>query len=139
MIGPEIDTLLIRCFPAFWAVFCSPPPGCVKVWNLASAFASMVVCTVNGSVLFAVSIFAVICSIAGNMLAARFALKGGSKNVRKAMLIVLLFIKIGLDNLGLLTDSAGATPCARCCGSWLCQGGHSQEKGNPHEETLSTD
>lgn len=104
MIGPGTGTFLILCFTGILGYDLLTSSGCAKVSNLASNFASMVVYLFNGRVLFAVAVPAAICSIIGNMLGARFALKGGSKNVRKVMFVVLalLFIKIGLDNLGLL-------------------------------------
>jgi uncharacterized membrane protein YfcA len=78
--------------------------GCAKVANLASNVASLVVYLMHGDVLFSVGIPAMACSMLGNYLGSRFAIKGGSSKIRLVMFVVLglLFLKVGLNLLGVI-------------------------------------
>jgi uncharacterized membrane protein YfcA len=55
-------------------------------------------------VLFSVGIPAMACSMLGNYLGSRFAIKGGSSKIRLVMFVVLglLFLKVGLNLLGVI-------------------------------------
>ena len=76
--------------------------GCARVANLASNVASLIVFLINGSVLFSVGIPAIACSMLGNWLGARYAIKGGSRKIRLVMFFVLglLFLKTILQITG---------------------------------------
>ena len=73
--------------------------GCARVANLASNIASLIVFLIDGNVLFSVGIPAICCSMIGNYLGARYAIKGGSKKIRLVMFVVLglLFLKTVLQ------------------------------------------
>ena len=77
--------------------------GCSKVSNLASNFASLLIYALNGEVRILVAIPAAIFCMTGNFLGAKFAIKGGSKNIRKIMLVVVFLIiaRTALDMLGI--------------------------------------
>lgn len=55
----------------------------------------------HGSVLWKLALPAIACSILGNYLGARYAIRGGSKKIRNMMFVVLalLFIKMGYELL----------------------------------------
>lgn len=102
LIGPGTGTLLIMAFTGILKMDLLKSSGCAKISNLASNLASLVVYALNGEVYFLVAIPAALCSIFGNALGAKFAIRGGSKNVRKIMFIVLalLIIKTIMDMAG---------------------------------------
>ncbi len=103
LIGPGTGTFLIIAFSAFLGTDLLTASGCAKVANLASNLTALAVYALGGKVMYALAIPAMAFCILGNWLGARFAIKGGSKNVRKIMFVVLalLFIKVGTDLLGL--------------------------------------
>ena len=70
--------------------------------NLCSNIASLMVYLIGGKVLFALAIPAAAFCMLGNYLGARYAIKGGSKNVKKIMFVVLalLFLKFILELCG---------------------------------------
>lgn len=102
LIGPGTGTFLILAFSGFLGTDLLTSSGCAKVSNLASNITSMVIYIIGGKVLYAVALPAVIFCMAGNWLGARYALKGGSRSVRKVMFVVLalLFVKIILELCG---------------------------------------
>ena len=83
---------------------CAARLGCARVANLSSNVASLIVFLVNGSVLFSVGIPAICCSMLGNYLGARYAIKGGSRKIRLVMFFVLglLFVKTILSFTGVI-------------------------------------
>lgn len=99
LIGPGTGTFLIICFSGILGLELLVSGGCAKVSNLASNIASGVVYLFNGKTMYALLLPAALCSIAGGFLGARFAIKGGSKRIRKVMFLVLalLFAKIIYD------------------------------------------
>ena len=78
--------------------------GCAKIANLASNVASMVIYFMDGDILFSVGIPAMACSMLGNFIGARFAIRGGGGKIRIVMFLVLglLFVKMGLNLLGVI-------------------------------------
>ena len=78
--------------------------GCARTANLASNIASLVVYLSHGQVLFSLGIPAIACSMLGNYLGSRFAIKGGSGKIRLVMFAVLalLFIKTALELTGVI-------------------------------------
>ena len=101
LIGPGTGTFLIICFSGIIGLELLVSGGCAKVSNLASNIASGVVYLFNGKAMYSILLPAALCSIAGGYLGARFAIKGGSKRIRKVMFLVLalLFAKIIYDYL----------------------------------------
>ena len=78
--------------------------GCAKIANLASNVASMVIFFLHGDILFTLGIPAMACSMLGNYIGSRFAIRGGSAKIRRIMFLVLglLFVKVGLNLLGII-------------------------------------
>jgi uncharacterized protein len=99
MIGPGTGTFLILAFSGILGTDLLISSGCAKVSNLASNLTSMILYVISGKVLYAVALPAAAFCMAGNYLGARYAIKGGSKNVRKITFVVLLllFVKMAAD------------------------------------------
>ena len=104
MIGPGTGTFLTIAFSVVLGYTLLKSSGCAKIANLASNVASMVVFFFHGDILFSVGIPAMICSMLGNYMGARFAIRGGSGKIRRVMFFVLglLFLKVGLNMLGII-------------------------------------
>ena len=104
MIGPGTGTFLTIAFSVVLGYTLLKSSGCAKIANLASNVASMVVFFLHGDILFSVGIPAMICSMLGNYMGARFAIRGGSGKIRRVMFLVLglLFVKVGLNMLGVI-------------------------------------
>lgn len=99
LIGPGTGTFLILCFSGILGLDLLVSGGCAKVSNLASNLASGVVFLFNGKAMYSILLPAAVFSIAGGYFGSRFAIKGGSKRIRKVMFVVLalLFVKIIYD------------------------------------------
>lgn len=104
LVGPGTGTFLTLAFSMILGYTLLKSSGCAKVANLASNVASLVVYLMHGDVLFSVGIPAMACSMLGNYLGSRFAIKGGSSKIRLVMFVVLglLFLKVGLNLLGVI-------------------------------------
>lgn len=104
MIGPGTGTFLTIAFSAVLGYTLLKSSGCARVVNLASNVASMVVFFLHGDILFTVGIPAMACSMLGNYMGSRFAIRGGSGKIRRVMFLVLglLFAKVGLNMLGFI-------------------------------------
>ena len=102
LIGPGTGTFLTIAFSVILGIGLLKASGCARTANLASNIASLVVFLINGDVLFSVGIPAIACSMLGNWLGARYAIKGGSKKIRLVMFFVLglLFLKTILQLTG---------------------------------------
>ncbi len=101
LVGPGTGTFLMLAFTALLSMDLITASGCAKTANLASNISAAVVWSINGSVWWKVAAPAVIFSICGNWLGARYAIKGGSKKIRGMMFVVLalLFAKLLYDVL----------------------------------------
>ena len=99
LIGPGTGTFLILCFSGILGLDLLVSGGCAKVANMASNIASAIVFAFNGSAMFSLLLPAAACSIGGSLLGAQVAIKGGSKQIRKVMFVVLglLFVKMIYD------------------------------------------
>lgn len=99
LIGPGTGTFLTIAFSVVLGIGLLKSSGCARVANLASNIASLIVFLIDGNVLFSVGIPAICCSMIGNYLGARYAIKGGSKKIRLVMFVVLglLFLKTVLQ------------------------------------------
>lgn len=104
LVGPGTGTFLAIGFSLVLGYTLLKSSGCAKIANLASNVASMVIFFLDGDLLFSVGIPAMLCSMAGNYVGARFAIKGGSDRIRSIMFLVLglLFVKVGLNLLGII-------------------------------------
>lgn len=104
MIGPGTGTFLTIAFSAVLGYTLLKSSGCARVVNLASNVASMVFFFLHGDILFTVGIPAMACSMLGNYMGSRFAIRGGSGKIRRVMFLVLglLFAKVGLNMLGVI-------------------------------------
>ena len=102
LIGPGTGTFLILAFSGILGIDLLTSSGCAKMSNLASNLASAVVYAAAGSVWYALAIPALLFNMAGNYCGTKYALRGGSKNVRKVMFLVLalLFVKVILELCG---------------------------------------
>lgn len=96
LIGPGTGTFMILCFTAFLSMDLLTASGCSKAANLASNAGSAVVWIAHGHVLWKLALPAIACNILGNVLGARYAIRGGSKKIRGMMFVVLglLFAKV---------------------------------------------
>ena len=101
LIGPGTGTFLILCFSGILGLDLLVSGGCAKVSNLASNVASGIVFLFNGKAMYSLLLPAMVFSIAGGYLGSKFAIKGGSKRIRKVMFLVLglLFVKMIYDYL----------------------------------------
>ena len=99
LVGPGTGTFMILCFTAFLSMDLLTASGCAKAANLASNVGSAVVWILHGSVLWRLALPAIACNIAGNLLGARYAIRGGSRKIRRMMFVVLglLFLKMLYD------------------------------------------
>lgn len=104
LVGPGTGTFLTIAFSAVLGYTLLKSAGCAKIANLASNVASMVVFFLHGDILFTVGIPAMVCSMLGNYMGSRFAIRGGSGKIRRVMFLVLglLFAKVGLNMLGII-------------------------------------
>jgi uncharacterized membrane protein YfcA len=99
LVGPGTGTFMILGFTGILGLDLLTSSGCAKVGNLASNLGSVAVFLFGGKVLLSVALPAALCSMAGNYLGARTAIKGGTKYVRSVIFVVLgmLFLKMALD------------------------------------------
>ena len=104
LIGPGTGTFLTLAFSLALGFTLLRASGCARMANLASNISSLVVYLMHGDVLFAVGIPAIACSMLGNYLGSRFAIRGGSAKIRLVMFAVLalLFIKTALELAGVI-------------------------------------
>ena len=104
LIGPGTGTFLTIAFSMVLGIGLLKSSGCARTANLASNIASLIVFLLDGNVLFSVGIPAICCSMLGNWLGARYAIKGGSRKIRLVMFFVLglLFLKTILSFTGVI-------------------------------------
>lgn len=96
LIGPGTGTFMILGFTGLLALDLTTASGCARASNLASNVASAAVWILHGCVLWRLALPAILCSILGNYLGARYAIRGGSTKIRRMMFVVLglLFLKM---------------------------------------------
>ena len=101
LVGPGTGTFLMLAFTAVLGFDLLKATGCAKVANLASNVASAIVWLINGSVLLPIVLPAAVFGAAGNLLGARYAIKGGSKKIRGMAFAVLglMAVKLAYDLL----------------------------------------
>ena len=94
--GPGTGTFLLLLYTGMGKMSVAKASGTMKIANLSSNMAALVVFLVNGAVLLPLGLAASVFSIAGHYLGAGMVMKNGSAIVRPIILVVLalLFIKI---------------------------------------------
>lgn len=99
LVGPGTGTFMMMAFTAVLGFDLLTSTGCAKIGNLASNVASAIVWIINGKVMFALVLPAAVFGVAGNLLGARYAIKGGSGRIRGMIFVVLglMFIKLIYD------------------------------------------
>ena len=104
LVGPGTGTFLTIGFSLALGYTLLKSSGCARIANLASNIASMVIFFCHGDILFSIGIPAMACSMLGNYMGSRFAIRGGSGKIRNVMFLVLglLFLKVGLNVLGII-------------------------------------
>ncbi|MEA5059197.1 MAG: TSUP family transporter [Candidatus Pelethousia sp.] len=97
--GPGAGTFYIILFCTVLGSDLILANGNAKVVNLASNIGALTAYLLSGKVWFAVGIPMAICSMAGNYLGSRLAIKNGARFIRPimALMIVLLLLKIVTD------------------------------------------
>lgn len=105
LIGPGTGTFFIMAFTGVFGMDLLKSSGCAKIANLSSNIMSAIVYLAAGKIWFAIAVPAIVFNVAGNLAGTQFALKGGSKNVRKIMFVVLglLFIRVILEIFGVVS------------------------------------
>ncbi len=94
MVGPGTGTFLILAYTKVFNLDLVTSSGCAKLANLTSNIGSAIVLTIAGQVMWIVVGPAVVCAIIGGRLGSSYAMKGGSKNVRKVIYLVLILMII---------------------------------------------
>lgn len=97
--GPGAGTFMVLAFTGFLGFSLINASANAKLVNLASNVGALVTYLISGKVLFAVGIPAALCSILGNYIGTKLAIKIGAKFIR-----AVLFVAIGLLLLKILTD-----------------------------------
>ena len=77
--------------------------GTTRVINFASNVSALIVWFFGGKILFSLAIPCMVCSVAGNFLGSKLAIKNGKKIIRPIILVVagLLLIRVISDLIGL--------------------------------------
>lgn len=97
--GPGTGTFLLLCYTGFAKMNVRNASGNMKLANLSSNAAAMVVFLFSGKILVPLGLAASAFSIAGHYVGSGLVMKNGSRIVRPVILVVitLLFIKIIFD------------------------------------------
>ena len=94
MVGPGTGTFLILAFTKVFNLDLVTSSGCAKLANLTSNIGSAIVLSLAGQVMWVLVAPAAVCAIVGGRLGSTYAMKGGSKNVRKVIYVVLALLII---------------------------------------------
>lgn len=97
--GPGAGTFYALALTVFLRLDLVTASGTTKLINLGSNIASAVTFIAAGKVLYMIALPCAVCSVCGNMLGSRLAIKNGAKFIRPliAAVSILLFIHIGYD------------------------------------------
>ena len=103
LFGPGTGTFAIIAFSTLMGYDMRRASGNAKLLNLASNYASLATYLASGLVVFSIAIPCAVSGIAGNLIGARLALKGGAKVIRPMMLAVLVLLlgRLGLEAAGI--------------------------------------
>lgn len=99
LIGPGTGTFLIFAYTTFIGFDYITAGGNAKVINLSSNIAAAASYIMAGKVIWVIAIPAAACNLRGNYFGANYAIKNGSKAIRKMLIVVLIgiFIKLITD------------------------------------------
>ncbi len=99
--GPGTGTLLIMGFTWIVGMNTVTASGSAKIVNLASNVGALTAHILNGNVLFALAVPAMLCAAAGGYIGSALAIKRGAKFVRVVMMVMMagLLVKLALDYL----------------------------------------
>ncbi len=94
--GPGTGTFLLIFLTAIAHMNLNSANGLTKVINLSSNVAALTVFLISGKVLLLLGLTAAVFGVAGNLIGARFFVKGGVKIVKPLMIAVLavFFVKV---------------------------------------------
>lgn len=101
LIGPGAGTFMIIGFNMFVGLNYIKSSGCAKIVNVSSNVSAFINFVTAGQVIWAIALPAAVFSMAGNYLGSGYAIKYGSKLVKKVMIVVLIgiFVKLAIDVL----------------------------------------
>ena len=99
--GPGTGTLLIMGFTWIVGMDTVTASGSAKIVNLASNISALLSHALNGNILFALAVPAMLCAAAGGYIGSALAIKKGAKFVRIVMMcmMVVLVVKLFIDYL----------------------------------------
>lgn len=99
--GPGTGTLLIMGFTWIVGMDTVTASGSAKIVNLASNISALLSHALNGNILFALAVPAMLCAAAGGYIGSALAIKKGAKFVRIVMMcmMVVLIVKLIVDYL----------------------------------------
>lgn len=99
--GPGTGTLLIMGFTWIVGMDTVTASGSAKIVNLASNISALLSHALNGNILFALAVPAMLCAAAGGYIGSALAIKKGAKFVRIVMMcmMVVLIVKLFIDYL----------------------------------------
>lgn len=99
IFGPGTGTFLVVILVAFLGFAFLTASSVAKVVNVATNLGALLIFGVHGVILWHVGLVLGIANIAGGLLGARLAIKGGSAFVRQIFLFVtaVLILKVGID------------------------------------------
>ena len=66
--------------------------GNTKLMNFSSNIAAFTTFVINGNIYYSIGIPCMLCSIIGNMIGAKLAIKGGDRIVRPVLIAVLVLL-----------------------------------------------
>lgn len=101
IFGPGTGTFLMVVLVAFLGFAFLTASSIAKVVNVATNLGAIVVFGLHGVILWHVGLVLGIANIAGGLLGAKMAIRGGSAFVRQIFLVVtaVLIIKVGVDTI----------------------------------------
>jgi uncharacterized protein len=101
LIGPGTGSFLILVLVAVLGFAFLNASAMAKVINLCTNLGAIMVFGLNGSILWKLGLLLAIANIAGGLIGATLAIRGGSSFVRKVFLAIttLLIFKVGLDTI----------------------------------------
>ena len=98
-LGPGTGTFIIIAYTSFMNLPLLNASANAKIINLASNIAALTAFLLDGAVLFSVAVPCAACSIAGNLIGSKLAIKNGARFIKPVILfvIILLFLRICFD------------------------------------------
>ena len=99
LIGPGTGSFLVLTLVAIFGFAFLSASAIAKVVNVATNFGAILIFGLNGEILWKVGLTLAIANVAGGLLGAHLALRGGSSLVRKVFMAITLalIVKVGFD------------------------------------------